>query len=65
LALILLCLLLFFPLLPVRAEENLIPPAYPVPDYVEHLLQVASEEVGYTESHGRSKYGEWAGDPAA
>ena len=62
----LLCLLLLFsPLSLARAEENLIPPAYPVPDYVEHLLQVASEEVGYTENHGRTKYGEWAGDPAA
>lgn len=47
------------------AEDEIIPPAYPVPDYVEHLLQVASEEVGYTEDHGRSKYGAWAGDPAA
>ena len=32
---------------------------------MEHLLQVASEEVGYTEDHGRTKYGTWAGDPAA
>lgn len=48
-----------------RAEDERIDPAWPVPDYVEHLLQVASEEVGYTEDHGRTKYGEWAGDPAA
>lgn len=47
------------------AEEKKIDPAWPVPDYVEHLLQVASEEVGYTEDHGRTKYGTWAGDPAA
>ena len=47
------------------AMEEQIVPAWPVPDYVEHLLQVASEEVGYTENHGRTKYGEWAGDPAA
>ena len=47
------------------AEEEKLPPAYPVPDYVEHLLQVASEEVGYVEDHGRTKYGAWAGDPAA
>ena len=47
------------------AQEEIIPPAWPVPDYVEHLLQVASEEVGYTEDHGRTKYGAWAGDPAA
>lgn len=47
------------------AEEKRIDPAWPVPDYVEHLLQIASEEVGYTEDHGRTKYGAWAGDPAA
>ena len=47
------------------AEETRIAPAYPVPDYVEHLLEVADREVGYTEDHGRSKYGAWAGDPAA
>ena len=47
------------------AEDERIEPAWPVPDYVEHLLQVASEEVGYTEDHGRTKYGAWAGDPAA
>ena len=55
--------LLFSP--SVRAEDERIEPAWPVPDYVEHLLQVASEEVGYTEDHGRTKYGAWAGDPAA
>ena len=48
-----------------RAEEERIAPAWPVPEYVEHLLLVASEEVGYTEDHGRTKYGEWAGDPYA
>lgn len=48
-----------------RGDEVRIAPAWPVPDYVEHLLQVASEEVGYTEDHGRTKYGAWAGDPAA
>lgn len=47
------------------AEEQVIPPAFPVPEYVAHLLEVASEEVGYREDHGRSKYGAWAGDPAA
>ena len=47
------------------AEDERIEPAWPVPDYVEYLLQVASEEVGYTEDHGRTKYGAWAGDPAA
>ena len=48
-----------------RAGDERIAPAWPVPEYVEHLLQVASEEVGYTEDHGRTKYGEWAGDPYA
>ena len=57
--------LLLFPCLSACAEDERIEPAWPVPDYVEHLLQVASEEVGYTEDHGRTKYGTWAGDPAA
>ena len=49
---------------PALAEEEVIPPAWPVPDYVSYLLQVASEEVGYEEGeHGWTKYGEWAGDP--
>lgn len=64
----LLCLffLLIFLLPPTAfAEDERIEPAWPVPDYVEHLLQVASEEVGYTEDHGRTKYGAWAGNPAA
>ena len=52
-------LFLFIFLLPFRslAEEETIQPAYPVPEYVQHLLQVASEEVGYVEEHGRTKYG--------
>ena len=50
---------------PAPAEEETLSPAWPVPVYVERLLQVASEEVGYTEDHGRTKYGAWAGDPAA
>jgi hypothetical protein len=46
------------------AEEEIIPPQWPVPEYVVHLLEIASGEVGYTEEdHGRTKYGEWAGDP--
>lgn len=45
---------------------EVIPPAWPVPDYVNLLLGIASEEVGYTEGdHGRTKYGEWVGDPYA
>ncbi len=62
--LILFLLILFCPLIAACAEEETIPPQWPVPDYVEHLLEVASAEVGYTEGeHGRTKYGEWAGDP--
>jgi len=45
-------------------EEEVIPPQWPVPEYVTRLLEVASGEVGYQEGeHGRTKYGEWAGDP--
>lgn len=58
-------LLIFLSASSALAEDERIEPAWPVPDYVEHLLQVASEEVGYTEDHGRTKYGAWAGDPAA
>ena len=55
---------------PVRAAkkaeaETRIEPAWPVPEYVEHLIEVASEEVGYQEDRGWTKYGEWAGDPYA
>jgi len=48
----------------VLAEEERLEPAWPVPDYVTRLLEVASGEVGYAEGeHGWTKYGEWAGDP--
>ena len=57
--------LCFFSFPSARAEDERIEPAWPVPDYVEHLIQVASEEIGYTEDHGYTKYGEWAGDPQA
>ncbi len=59
-----LCLALLF--VSARGEESVLPPRFPVPDYVTALLAVASEEVGYAEGeHGRTKYGEWAGDPYA
>ena len=62
-----LCLLVLFTVFLVKTgftESQIISPQWPVPDYVTHLLQIASEEVGYTEEeHGRTKYGEWAGDP--
>ena len=48
------------------AEDQVIAPAYPVPQYVQWLLEVAQGELGYQEgSHGYTKYGEWAGDPYA
>ena len=54
----------FSPLGQALAEEERIKPVQPVPWAVQRLLEVAAEEVGYTEGeHGRTKYGEWAGDP--
>ena len=63
--LLLLLLLLFsLPVSGALGEEEIIPPAWPVPDYVTRLLETASGEVGYTEeAHGWTKYGEWVGDP--
>lgn len=59
-------LLLLTGALPAHAAETVIPPQWPVPDYVTWLLEIASGEVGYQEGpHGYSKYGEWAGDPYA
>ena len=62
----LLSLILTVLIIPARstADEQVIEPAWPVPAYVTHLLEVASGEVGYTEEeHGWTKYGNWAGDP--
>ena len=63
---VLLCgLLLFLPRLGLGGE-TVIEPAYPVPEYVEQLLSVAREELGYTEqARGYTKYGDWSGDPYA
>lgn len=48
------------------AEENRIRPQWPVPEYVNQLLAIADEEVGYKEgAHGYSKYGEYWGDSYA
>lgn len=59
----LLLLLLLLPRLSA-GEVEVLAPRWPVPDAVSRLLDVASEEVGYTEEeHGRTKYGEWVGDP--
>ena len=50
----------------LTAGEIVVEPAYPVPDYVTMLLEVATQEIGYTElSDKSSKYGVWAGDPYA
>ncbi len=44
--------------------DEVIEPAYPVPDYVQWLLDVAVGEIGQGEdSRGATKYGAWAGDP--
>ena len=62
-------LILMFCLLPTALAEDkseVLRPQWPVPDYVTWLLEIAGNEVGYTEgSHGYSKYGEYWGDPQA
>ncbi len=46
--------------------EVILPPQYPVFDYVEWLLETARKEIGEGEdSRGRTKYGIWAGVPDA
>ena len=66
----LILLLLSFILLsaPACAEEEplytRLEPDLPVPGYVTQLIEVASEELGYTEGkNGYTKYGEWVGEP--
>lgn len=45
-------------------NESVVEPLYEIPDYVIKLLDIAREEIGYTEGKaGRTKYGEWVGDP--
>lgn len=47
-------------------EENVIPPAYEVPGYVNQLLYIAEQELGYQEeTNGVTKYGIWSGDSKA
>ena len=49
-----------------HAEDTVVRPQWPVPDYVSWLLEIAGNEVGYKEgSHGYSKYGEYWGDAYA
>ncbi|MBR4502999.1 MAG: peptidoglycan-binding protein [Clostridia bacterium] len=46
--------------------HTLIEPNGESPDYVELLLGIARNEIGYTEDrYGNTKYGQWAGDPDA
>ena len=40
----------------------MIDPAWDVPEYVTWLLETAEAELGYTEDHGWTKFGEWSGD---
>lgn len=50
------------------SEEKLrkIEEEYPVPEYVQRLLAVAKEELGYTErKDGYTKYGQWVNNPYA
>ena len=50
----------------ISVEGEIIEPAYPVPDYVQWMLDIARGELGNGEDKtGRTKYGEWAGDPYA
>lgn len=64
---LILCLAVLLALLCSSAlGEEILPPAYPVPQYVAWLLDVARGELGYTEGRDLyTKYGEWAGDPYA
>ena len=60
------CLLMLPGMAQALSSQTIIEPAWPVPDYVARLLEVAAGEVGYREGdHGYSKYGEWAGNPYA
>ena len=60
------CLLMLPGMAQALSSQTIIEPAWPVPDYVTRLLEVAAGEVGYREGdHGYSKYGEWAGNPYA
>ena len=48
------------------AGETIVDPVIPVPEHVKELLRIARQEIGYQEQRGNvTKYGQWAGDPAA
>lgn len=60
-----LCLLLLMPMA-LAEEENVIAPLTETPKEIQKLLDVARNELGYTEEKGGvTKYGTWAGDPDA
>lgn len=49
-----------------KTAGETIAPRYPVPDYVNRLLEVAREELGTAEGKNNvTKYGTWAGAPSA
>ena len=48
-----------------ETKEKILEPQWEVQNQISWLLDVAREELGYTEDHGYTKYGEWAGDPYA
>ena len=49
-----------------EAGETILSPSYTVPEHVRLLINVARQEIGYTEQRGNvTKYGECAGNPAA
>ena len=58
-----LCVLILFILPIVNGDGARIPPDYEVPERVNHLIQVALEELGNGRVRGTTKYGAWAGDP--
>lgn len=58
--------LLLYLACPAALADEVIEPDYPVPDYVQWLLEIAAGELGEGEdSRGVTKYGTWAGDPTA
>ena len=65
LALVAALLMLWMPAaLGEEVPAALIEPAYPVEERVQWVLDIAAEELGYTEQRGGvTKYGQWAGDP--
>ncbi len=66
LALLLALLMLPCAMAEEAAQDEMIRPKWPTPDYVTLLLDMARGEIGYTEGpHGYSKYGEYWGDPTA